>query len=751
MFTRTFLTHFKREIPLVCAALAVVALFLAHAARFYDWRFLDRLESFAYDARIRISMPGTVDPRIVIVDIDDKSLREQGHWPWRRDRLERLVDLLVDRYQVALIGFDATFPEADDSSGLAVLEQLGRGELGGIPQYAERMDGLRERLDYDRRFADSLRNRPVILGYYFTVGGEAAAAVRAGQLPPPAFPRGTFDGWDFYPPEAAGYGANLPVLTDSAYGSGHFTPQIDEDGIIRRVPMLFRYQGDYYEALSLAMIRYIFAVDRLEAGFIGDSGMERGAYRTPERIVVGPVSIPIDERSQVLVPFRGRQGSFPYVSATDVLAERADADLLRDTIVLVGTSAQGLADLRSTPVQNALPGVEVHANIISGVLDQHLMHQPLYVVGVEFAQLAATGLLLALLLPGLSAVGAVALTAAVLAAYIGLNLYMWEAQRLVIPLASGMLMIPAIFLLNMSYGFFVERRGKRQLSELFGQYIPPELVTEMSEAPESYSLEAQNRELTVLFSDIRGFTTLSEKLTPGELSALMNEYLTAMTKVIHEHRGTIDKYIGDAIMAFWGAPLEDRDHARHALQTALYMLERLHALREDFARRGWPEIRIGIGLNTGMMSVGDMGSRFRRAYTVLGDAVNLGSRLEGLTKEYGVEVIVSETVRAAAPEYAYRELDVVRVKGKGRPVTIYEPVALATEVTVEETEEMERREKALRLYRARDWEAAATAFSALQRVVPDRRVYGIYLERIAHFRAHPPPEDWDGVFTHLKK
>ncbi|MBI2992546.1 MAG: adenylate/guanylate cyclase domain-containing protein [Gammaproteobacteria bacterium] len=744
---RNYISRLKREIPLFGLALLVMAFFLSHAANLFEWRLLDRLEGFAYDARIRLTMPNTVDPRIVIVDIDDKSLREQGHWPWRRDLLEELVDTLFDHYQVALAGFDATFPEPDDSSGLGVLEQLGDEQFRDIPAYAERLGGLREILDYDRRFADSLRDRPVILGYYFTVGGAKEAAVQAGALPPPVFPEGTFEGWDFFPLEAKGYGANLPQLTANAFGNGHFTMLPDEDGIVRRVPMLIQYQDAYYEALSLAMLRYLFVVDELKAEFIESAG----DYRTPERIAVGPVQIPIDERSQVLVPYRGRQGSFPYVSATDVLNRRAASETLRDTIVIVGTSAQGLADLRSTPVQNALPGVEVHANILSGVLDQRLIKRPLYVLGVELAQLFVTGLALALMLPFLSAVGAVAASAMALAAYTGFNLYLWQVQHLVIPLASGLLMIMAIFLLHMSYGFFIERRGKRQLSELFGQYIPPELVEEMSVAPESYSLEAQSRELTVLFSDIRGFTTISEGLTPADLSALMKEYLTAMTKVIHEHRGTIDKYIGDAIMAFWGAPLEDRDHAPHAIQTALYMLERLNAIREDFHERGWPEIRIGIGINTGVMSVGDMGSRFRRSYTVLGDAVNLGSRLEGLTKEYGVEMIVSESTVAAAPEHVYRELDLVRVKGKHKPIAIYEPVAESGDVTSDETEELEWLSQALRAYRGQEWDAAASIFIRLQESTLDRKLYGIYLERIAHFKESPPGSDWDGVFTHLKK
>jgi len=744
------LARIRRHAPLFALSLLVTAYFLAYCLNAVEWRLLSRLENFAYDARIRLSLSESVDPRIVIVDIDEKSLAGIGHWPWSRDKLTRLTQLLADHYQALVIGFDVVFPEPDDTSGLRVLEQLGREEFRDVPRFADRLESLRGRLDYDRMFADSMHGRPVFLGFYFTTGSADAGAIAAGVLPPAVFPAGAFADMDFHPPVATGYGANIRELYGNAAGSGHFTLSFDEDGLARRVPMIYEYRGAYYEALSLAMIRYIFAVDELRADFIG-SLEESGSYRTPERIVVGPVEIPINQHSEVLVPYRGGQGSFRYVSAIDVLDGSVDAAVLNGAIVLVGTSAQGLSDLRSTPVQNALPGVEVHASVIAGALDRSFKRQPLYVVGVEFALLLLTGLVLALLLPVLSAVGAASATVTALVAYCGFNFYLWQVQDLVAPLAPGVLMILVIFLLNMTYGFFVERRGKRQLSTLFGQYVPRELVDEMSEDPESYSLEAESRELSVLFTDIRGFTTISEHLSPGELSKLMNEYLTAMTRVIHDSRGTIDKYMGDAIMAFWGAPIEDPAHARRAVDTGIAMLERLNAIREEFLERGWPEIRIGIGISTGIMNVGNMGSRFRMAYTVIGDAVNLGSRLEGLTKQYGVEIIISELTRLAVPEYACRELDRVRVKGKDEPIAIFEPVALGSDVSPEESDELERHHEALRRYQAQDWSGAESLFRALRRLSPERRLYEIYLERIATFRESPPGPDWDGVYTFTTK
>lgn len=306
-------------------------------------------------------------------------------------------------------------------------------------------------------------------------------------------------------------------------------------------------------------------------------------------------------------------------------------------------------------------------------------------------------------------------------------------------------------MLHMSYGFFIESRGKRQLAHLFGHYIPPELVDEMSESPEQYSLEGENREMTVLFSDVRGFTSISEGMDPKQLTQLMNALLTPMTRVIHKNRGTIDKYMGDAIMSFWGAPLADSEHARHALYAAMEMMDELKIMQEDFKQRGWPAVNIGIGLNTGDMNVGNMGSEFRMAYTVLGGAVNLGSRLEGLTKEYGVNIIVSESTKNAIPEFVFRELDLVRVKGKTEPVAIFEPIGHKNDLEKSVTSELTAYKKALMNFRAQSWDKAELDFFNLNRASPERSLYQVYLDRVAIYRNEPPGVNWDGVFTHTTK
>ncbi|MFA7243669.1 MAG: adenylate/guanylate cyclase domain-containing protein [Sulfuricellaceae bacterium] len=726
----------KRAIP-IGLGLLLLFVFLLHVGQIVNIRLIQQLEAIGYDARLRFFMPNTQGSRIVIVDIDEKSLAEEGRWPWGRDRLGVLLDKLFERHHVALVGFDVVFAEKDESSGLKVLEQLGQGALKSIPQFHTVMEKLRPQLDHDRLFAEKLKNRPVILGYYFTNDNRIS-----GKLPPPALAADAFTGKRAAFIKASGYGANLPELQQNARNSGHINPQPDADGVNRRVPMLVEFQGAYYEALSLAMMRVLLGDSRVAAVFENTAGKQGD---TLEWLKVANLMIPVDENACAYVPYRGPQGSFRNIPASDILHDRIAPSELHGAIVLVGATAPGLMDLRSTPVGTAYPGVEIHASLIEGMLDNAIMQKPGYTLGAEIAILLLLGLTLAVALPLLSPLKGLLLSLGAICVTLWLNFAAWQSAHLILPLAATLLMIVALFVLDMSYGFFVEARAKRRITGLFGQYVPPELVDEMSENPENFTMEGESREMTVLFSDVRGFTNISEGLSPKELSRLMNAYMTPMTRIIHQHRGTIDKYIGDAIMAFWCAPLRDSDHARNAVLAALEMQAAVAALQPQFSARGWPEVRIGIGLSTGVMSVGNMGSEFRMAYTVMGDAVNLGSRLESITKQYGVGIIISETTRRAVPDMLCRELDRVRVKGKDEAVAIYEPLGLEQQVEQAVKNELRLFEEALRLYRAQNWEQAERQLLNLQKTAPDCVLYRLYLERIAHFRAEPPELDWDGV------
>lgn len=739
----------KKNAILIGLGLLVVLIFIGNAARFYHLNFVDQLSAILYDYRLQLTMPRTVDDRIVILDIDEKSLKEEGRWPWSRDRLALLMDKLFDKYGVAVVGFDVVFAEKDESSGLKVLQKIGQEQFKGNAQFQAALTQIRPQLEYDRLFADKIKNRNVVLGYYLTSQGSTHIS---GALPEPAFPAGTFRGrpidfttWD-------GYGANLPELQQAAASAGHFNPIVDFDGEVRRVPMLAEFGGAYYESLSLAMVRALLGKAELLPGFAEGEAKGYGGLEWLELDTAGGrLKIPVDVDVSALVPYRGRQGSFRYISIADVLHDRVEISQLRDKIVLVGTTAPGLLDMRATPVAEVYPGVEIHANMISGILDQNLKERPAYMIGAEVVWLLLIGAALSFLLPQLSPVKAILVSAFMFAITLGLSLLVWHHGNLLLTVANSVVMIALLFALDMSYGYFVESRTKRQITGLFGQYVPSELVEEMAEHPESVSMEGESREMTILFSDVRGFTTISEGLDPKELTLLMNEFLTPLSRVVYKYRGTIDKYMGDCIMAFWGAPLPDAAHARHAILAGIEMQATLKALQPHFKERGWPEIHVGVGINTGRVSVGNMGSEVRVAYTVMGDAVNLASRLEGITKQYGVGIIVGENTRNTVTDFTYRELDHVRVKGKDKPVAIYEPVGLATEVGKALQDEIKLFHEVRRLYLRQDWEQAELQLMNLQRMSPDTALYGIYAERVAYFRKNPPTADWDGVFVFQTK
>lgn len=737
----------KKHLVQILLGLAVGLVFLGHAGRFYQIPLVSVLDAFIYDTRLRLTMPGGVDSRIVILDIDEKSLAEDGRWPWNRDKMATLVDRLFDQYGIAILGFDVVFAEPDESSGLKSLEAMARRELKDDASFQGALKGLRTSLDYDRRFADALKDRPVVLGYYFT---NLSTARESGALPDPALPSGTFKGRNLALTSWNGFGANLPQFQAAAASSGHFVPLVDFDGISRRVPMLVEYKGAYYESLSLAMVRLLLGSPPIVPGYADDGGMSNRHYAGLEWLDLqtpkGTVRVPVDESAATLIPYRGREGSFPYLPIADALHGRLPVDALKGKIVIIGTTTPGLMDLRATPVATTYPGVEIHANLVAGMLDGSIKLKPAYVLGAEVLMVGICGLALALLLPLLNPLRATMLAASFFVLASLLNVFLWQSG-LLLPLASTLLMILALYALSMSWGYFVESRSKRQFTELFGQYVPPELVDEMARDPERYSMEGRNEELTVLFSDIRSFTTISEGLDPKELTQLMNEYLGAMTAVVRRNRGTLDKYIGDAIMAFWGAPVADVEHARHAVLTALDMQRELRRLDEPFKARGWPELHIGVGVNTGMMTVGDMGSPVRKAYTVMGDAVNLGSRLEGITKQYGVGILVGETTRDKVKDVVFRELDRVRVKGKDEPVAIFEPLGLSGEVSKERLDSLKLWQQVLRLYRAQDWDQADVQLYNLLRQEPGCKLYELYAQRVAHLRQRPPGEGWDGVTT----
>ncbi|MDX1696542.1 MAG: adenylate/guanylate cyclase domain-containing protein, partial [Ketobacteraceae bacterium] len=714
-----------------------------------DWRatqwMLQRIDFLSFDLRYQLINPvrDAKQHAIVIIDIDELSLKEQGRWPWSREKMAQLVRALYES-GVTMVGMDVVFAEPEINPVALVEKALTHQEIGSSA-LQEWLRKTHDQFAFDQHFAEALGS-DTVLGYflYQQTGSES------GVLPEPIL---TLD------PERAsrlvlvsmqGHSANIPVLQNHALSAGYLTIIPDPDGVVRRAPMVLRYGNKVYSSLALEMARQFLFVDEVRLV----TAMQYEA-EVMERIELDSFSIPTNALGQALVPFLGKARSFPYFSATDVLNGRTDTEQLAGTIALVGTSAWGLGDLKAMPLSAEYPGVEVHANLLNGILNSQgdsrvFPHRPDLARQITALALFATGLLLCVILPRLNPSALIVASFFLLAAIVGTNFFLWKYYLLDYPLAPHLLLTTTLTLYLFADGFLRENLQRLRIKKMFGQYVPPAHVDEMVGQEGNYGFEGESKELTVLFSDIRNFTNISETLNASDLKRMLNRYFTPITKIIFDHDGTIDKYVGDMVMAFWGAPLEDPGHASKAVQAALDMLAATERLKPEFRAAGLPEINIGIGINTGLMNVGDMGSEYRRAYTVLGDAVNLGSRLEGVTKFYGVRLLVSETTQAQATEFQYRLIDRIRVKGKSEPITVYEPLCRMDDCPSELAEEVARFHMALFNYYYQRWDKAVEIIEALHRLRP-QPIYSLYLERIAMLRKELPGENWDGVFTHTSK
>ena len=704
-----------------------------------DRSLLNRLDFIWYDWRMWLSAHYEQMPQatpIVIADIDEQSLKLEGRWPWSRDKLALLTERLTQA-GATVIAFDVVFAEAEESAFIAWLKQQPDNSLPA-PQIA----ALREQWNPDRRFAEALQGTDTVLGFFFQDNAEH----RTGQLPPAVASL-----------EQAGQGApvilskdgftgNIPLIANGARSGGFVTTFADADGVIRRTPLLMAHDGQVYPSLALAAAMSFMLVEELDVRFaaIGD-------VLAVSAVQLSDKPLYTDGLGRVLVPYHGKSAPVRYLPAWRILSETPEQLGLEGAIVLVGGSAIGLFDLVNTPLATAFPGVEVHANVIHGLLASHFPYRPAWEPGVTFTQLLLTGLLLIVLMPRRSPWLQAGLSFGALAGWTGLNLLLWLRYGLDLPLASTYLLVLALAGWFMFEGFVRESRARQAVTSMFGQYVPAAHIQQMLDSPQRYSMDGQSRDMTVLFSDIRSFTSISENLSAADLKTLLNFYFTPITEVIFRHGGTIDKYVGDMVMAFWGAPLADPQHRRNAVLAALEMIAVTERLRGELRARNMPEIDIGIGLNSGLMNVGDMGSQYRKAYTVLGDAVNLGSRLESLTKFYGVHILVGANTAAENADIAFRFIDRLLVKGKNEPVDAFEPLGLIAELSAAQHEELARYEAALQHYRARRWDLAEQGFQQLRGAHPKAKLYRIYLERIHELRGQELPADWDGTFRHLNK
>ena len=718
----------------------IIVFFSMQSLHVFEFEIFNKFEGLASDFRLKATLAHGVDERIVIADINEDSLKEFGQWPWNRHTLAQLINTLFDHYQIKVLGFDMVFAESAGDGFIDVYNEI--NTKTNVSKKTKQ--ALAKQANQDEMFAQSLKGKNITSGIFFNQGQGSPL----NTLPSAITQIDAATHLALMLPKPKNYTANIPLIQQASLGAGFFdNPIVDKDGVFRRVPLLQSYQGLLYPSLALSV-----AQQALNHAPMDIQLLEQGEFLAIESVQLGHRLIPTDAQGAVHVPFRGPEGSYPYISVKDILLKITELNKLKNKIILLGTSAPGLLDLRATPVDESMPGVEVHANIIAGILDQSIAQEPAYLYGAMFLLSILLGLILLIAPHFLAPIFTLVLCGALAAINVYGNFYLY-AQGLIFPLASPLLMILSFFIFHMSWGFFIESKQKRAITRLFGQYVPPQLVDEMAKQPESIRLEGENKELSVLFADVRNFTSISERLSPTELTHLMNQLLTPMTQAIYAQLGTVDKYMGDAIMAFWGAPLEEKQHAHKAICAALDMQHKIIELNTQLKDQGLSSIAIGIGINSGFMNVGNMGSEFRMAYTVMGDAVNLGSRLEGLSKVYGAKIVVSEFTKQAAPEFLYRPLDKVRVKGKSQPIAIYEPLDLKSQANIVDTQNAMLLEQAFVHYAKMQWSSALEVLQQLQaqNLIEYETIIALYMQRIERFQEQPPEEGWDGVYTFTSK
>jgi adenylate cyclase len=724
---------------LVCLALLVgfAALRLADPAPIEEIRVrtFDTFQRF--DPRAKLAKPP-----VAIVDIDEASLAKIGQWPWPRTRIADMVTNLT-RLGAVVIAFDAIFAEPDRlNPAIAAdtfrnLDEETRARLRALPSN-------------DEVFADAMRRTRVVLG---ESGLSEPRADLDRSLPVTGLAMLGEDPQRFML-EYPGLLRNTPVLEHAAAGHALLTVEPERDGIVRRVPMILQAQGITMPSLSFEILRVITGSDTI---------LVKSDQAGITSIGVKGFTIPTDAKGQLWVHFGHRDPSI-YISAADVLDGSAPPEKVKGKLVLVGTSAIGLNDIKTTPVSTAMPGVEIHAQVLESALTRAVLSQPNYGIAFEFCAALILGLLVIVVAPLFGPVTLVTFGAVFATLLVGTSWYYYTQHRLLIDFTYPLLSTTTIYLTLIFTSFVREQSQRRQIRSAFSQYLSPAFVQQLAQSPEKLVLGGEEREMTIMFSDMRGFTSISEtyKDDPQGLTALMNRFLTPLTNAILDRKGTIDKYMGDAIMAFWNAPLDDREHQLNACEAALDMLERmdeLNAQREREAKesgQGYVPLNIGVGLNTGACVVGNMGSDKKFNYSVFGDSVNLASRLEGQSKEYGFPIIVgSKTALAVKDRFAILELDFIMVKGKKEPEVIY---AIAGRTDTAHSGRFQRLRnltiEMLACYRSRDWDGALAAIERGRRTDDAHALellYNLYEARIKDYQKNPPPDDWNGAFALLTK
>ena len=718
----------------------------ALALRVWDPGPVARLRSLVFDAYQQIH-PRAFDPGLPvrIVDIDEESLKRVGQWPWPRTILAELVRKL-SADGAAAIAFDMVFPEPDRLSPANALQFWPQSDaLANLRSEVEKLPSN------DAVFATAIGEGPVLLGFIASPRGTSIPETKA------AF---SFAGDDpkYFVPFYPGAAASLSELQEKAIGAGALNWIPEYDQIIRRMPMIARVGETLYPSLAADLIRVAQGASTYIVKSSGASGEHAFGEKTGiVKVRIGEFEVPTEANGQMWIRFTPHAQE-RYLPAWKILNGEIGKDQIEGFILIVGTSAAGLLDLRATPLDASIPGVELHAQAVEQILQGAFLLRPDFATAAELFYILLLGCLVAFLIYRAGALGSAVLVGFAVAAVIAVSWYGFRELGWLIDPIYPALSLVAIYLTGSLFMFLRTEQERNRVRNAFSHYMAPALVERLAEDPSRLKLGGETRDMTLLFSDVRGFTGISEGLTAEELTRFLNDLFTPLSNIILDEAGTIDKYMGDALMAFWNAPLDDPEHPSHACRAALRIMSKMHELNEQWQRdaeakgRPYKPVKLGIGLNTGICCVGNLGSEIRFDYSVIGDNVNVASRLEGQTKTYDVDTIVGESTTARAPDFAFLEIDLLKVKGKTEATRVF---ALLGDNALKQSAEFAdfttRHAQFLARYRARDWDAAETMSRDCESTSGLARLYALYRERIDYFRLNPPPPHWDGTAEALSK
>ncbi len=730
---------------------------------------LEIIETKTLDIRFHLRGRQQPETDIVIIAVDEKADDELGRWQSSgRKWIAELVTLL-HQAGVKVLGFDLTLAEPDEGAAVNAVDEIKQWFADNMPpgvfpqqRVLNFLDLVKAKHDYDRQLAQAIQEAGnVTLGIYHFLDPQSASHLDAEKQEnyQQLIKRVKYS-LVKYPPGSSreelrlthSYGVepNLPMLSEAAKSFGHFNVMASDDGYIRYSPLLIEYKGDYYPSLDMEMARAFLGIS--SPPIIYAVGKESGGI--VDFIRLGKISIPTDESGRLLINFYGPAYTFPHYSISDVILGRVPPQTFQDKIVILGFTSAIYQDLHSTTFQAGnYPGVEVHATIIENIIHKNFLVKQEWTILLNALVIVAFGLFLGIVLPHTRPHQGALFAIICLLAISGLAYVTFVFQNIWLNFTFPFAFILLDYLVVTTYEYFTEERKKKRIRNLFQHYVSPGVVEQMLNSVDQVTLGGERKELTALFSDIRGFTRISENMSPEELVQFLNEYLSAMTKIVLSYEGTVDKYMGDAIMAFYGAPIRQDAHAVQACKTAVDMIQRLKELHTEWKKRHLPPMEIGIGINTGEMSIGNMGSEERFDYTILGDNVNLASRLEGVNKQYGTNIIISQfTYEQIKHEpFVMRELDSVVVKGKEQPVIIYELRGYGGSGGEQNGKFLQVFADGVRAYKTRQWEQAISYFQQSLNFQPEDSPSLLYIERCRAFQQNPPPEDWDGSYVMTTK